>query len=421
MKRILIKNNIWNVSYIVISIFISIFFYSKGTYYAVDSSAYIDNIISELPFYPLTIDLFEIIFRNNAFDMLTTFQIGLALFVIYFFLYTMDVQYNLNYIVKLLIFAILLIPVIKSGNYILTESIGYSLSILFLTIFIKSIIEKKFYFTLYLLLFLLLIYRPQFKLMLIFLFIYFLIQVIFYDRNFKKFIISISLLLIVLFISHFTVAKYNEIYNNQNSYIKFEGTNYITTQLYISNKDTYKIIKNEDLRNSLQIVLENIDKDKSSYKYHNNRCHFALTMKNVRKHFKNEFKTEKYLRQYGDYDNVKKIVAVQLLWENKFRYIQYVLKKAFTVTSLSIVFIFIFFCMSFYGMFKNNDVIFKIVFYISLFSLMNNLLIYAVSRFQFRYLYYSDFILLSIVVIFLYVLIEKYNNQNEEVNEKVNK
>ncbi len=226
-----------------------------------------------------------------------------------------------------------------------------------------------------------------------------------------------SLIVLVYFMSNFAVTSYNKYYNGVSTYIKFEGTNYITTQLYVSNKDTYKVIKEDDLRESLKMVLENIDKDKSSFKYFNNRCHFALGMSNLRKHFRNEFQNEEYIVKYGHYDDIKKRIAFQLLWENKVRYVKYILHKAFTATSLSVVFIFIIFFMALYGMYKFKDDIFRIVFYISLFSLMNNFLIYAVSRFQFRYLYYSDFILLSILIVFFYVLIEKFNYLNKGQNE----
>lgn len=411
MLNILKRNNLWNFLFFLLSFLIIIFFYNKGPAYFPDSQAYINNAITDLPLYPLIIDIFTYLFTYNPMNKLVGFQVGLVLLSIYYLIYILEKNYKLNIFIKLIMTVLLLFPLMKMGNYILTEVIGYALSIFFFTFLIKSILENKLNFLMFLCLCLLVLLRPQFKLVYIFIFIYFFIEYIFFDRKIQIFVISVFSLIAIYFSANIIVHSYNKYYNGVNSDIKFGGTNYITTQLYIANKNDYKYIKEKELQNKLKIVLFNIDKDRLSSKYFNIRCHFALSMTKIRNYFKKEFSDSTTLEKYGYIDDVSKHIAFELLKHNFIKYIKYILRKPYDTTGLSIIFILIILLSGFYGMIKNKEKIFKLVFYISLFSLMNNFLIYAIARFQMRYLIYSDFILLSVLVLFFYVLIEKFDNK----------
>lgn len=414
----MLSNNIinrWNITYLILFIGVVSILSIKGVIYANDSTVYINNGIKVLPLYPLLIDFFEYLFTQNGMSLLILFQIIFALSSIYFFIYVMDKMYKVDYFFKILIMIIMLIPILKNGNYILSEIVSYGLALFFLTYIIKAINEKSLNYLTYIILFSMLIIRPQFKLILIFLCIFAVLQWGFLNKSYKKLVFTLVATVVVYLSSQFFVSFYNSYYNGMKSYIKFEGTNYITTQLYVSDKNSYKVIKENDLRESLKKVLEKIDEEKVSFKYVNNRSHFALNMSTLRKHFNDEFNNDYYIKKYGYYDDIKKRVAFQLIWENKIRYIKYIIRNAFTLTALSMVYVIILLLSSLYGMFKSKNVIFQIVFYMALFSLMNNFLIYALSRFQFRYIYYSDFILLAVTIIFLNVLIREFIEKNKVI------
>ena len=131
-----------------------ILLYSSDPVLYSDSGRYLEQSLNDPPLYSFLISVLMLIFESlNSVIIFQTLFVG---FSIIFFTKIITDQFNLNFIVKILVAIFLFLPVIQFYNNLLTEPVSYAFSLLFVSFVIKLITDLIFLifvFALFLLLF----------------------------------------------------------------------------------------------------------------------------------------------------------------------------------------------------------------------------------------------------------------------------
>ena len=401
-----IKKNISELL-IIFGVLIILFYSSDPLIYS-DSGRYLSGNLNDPPLYSSTISLMMSIFGTlNSVIILQTLVIG---FGIIYFVRTVTNKFNLDLLIKLTITLFLFIPIIKFYRHLLTESLSYAFSLLFVSFVIKLIFNFNYqnlilssFFVI-----LLLLTRNQF------LFIYPVILLlylgIFIIQKSKKNFYWLAISFFSIFLIHNTFANLNK-YMSQESLKKTnlsENSSFFFTfidAIYISTSKDVVLFKNQNLQNTLAKVFKETDRRKALLKHYNGRGHFGLSLKVIRNY------SDPLLENFANQENtdiisIKKNISIILIKANFKKYIIHIFKKFYDSSWLFVFLPFFMLLGGWIGMIKYRSRFSLLVIFLSSFSLVNHLTVYLFGRVQPRYFIYTDFILLIFIFIIFAVLID---------------
>ena len=133
----IIKNNVILIL-IGFGIAILLFYSSEPLLYG-DSKRYLNPSLRDPPLYPAVIAIMTKIFKNlNSVVFIQTIFIGCG---IIYFTRTLTGYFDLNFIVKIIVAFFLFLPILEFYKNILTEPLGYSLSLFLVSFVIKLIYD----------------------------------------------------------------------------------------------------------------------------------------------------------------------------------------------------------------------------------------------------------------------------------------
>ena len=400
------KDNL--IEILITSLILLLLFYSSDPVFYSDSGRYIKGNLNDPPLYPAVILIIQSIFTTlNSVIIIQTFFIGLG---IVFFTNTVSKYFNLDILSKLIVAIFLFIPIVEFYNNLLTEALSYAFSLIFISFVIRLIYDfnPQNLFGIVIFAILLLLMRKQFiflypAILLLFLGILFL-----YKSKKNFFLLTISLVCIILM--QFSIVSINKLIKqnlfnnkdllNQNSGI-FNFT-YIDS-IYISDIEDANLFKDKELNNTMKSILIDLDNRKANLKYYDGRGHFGLSFPII-------INSSQFLLESLAKDkkttvlNLKKDISIKLIKVNYKKYIKFIFKKFYDSTWLFVFLPFFMILAALINFVKLRSKISLLIFFLSSFTLANHTLVYLFGRVQPRYLIYTDFILL----IFIFLIFNNY-------------
>lgn len=405
------KNNLTAI--LILSGTILILLFSSDPILFSDSNRYLSGSIKDPPLYSSIIFMMQSVFKSlSSIVILQTCFVG---FGIYYFTKTIEKKFKLDKFTTTITALFLFLPFIEFYRNILTEPLGYGLSLLFVS-FASKLIENFnnrniFYFSIFVIL--LLLTRNQF------IFLYPLILLfylgIFFLNKSKKIIFTLLISFLCIFFIHNAFIslnnylkkndiKLNDVLSNDSGIYYYL---YIDA-IYISDVNDSKLIKNQKLSETINKILNQVDNKKASKIYYDGRGHFGSSFSIIRDISK-KFLVDFSIKENTSVIEIKKEIAIELIKKNFTSYMKLVFKKLYDSTWL---FVFLPFFMAFSSLtkfIKYRSYLPLFILFLSTYTLGNHSVVYLFGRVQPRYLVYTDFILLIFIFIIFTILFQKKN------------
>lgn len=388
--------------------------YSSEAIIYPDSIRYISQNVIDPPLYSTIIKIMKSLFHTlNSVVIFQTILIGIG---IIHFVKTLSNHFSLNILLKIIILVSLFLPILKFYRFILTEPIGYALSLLFVSFTIKLIynFSIKYLILNTIIIVALLLTRHQFIIIyLVVLILYTGIAIICKSKKTFTFLLASFLSIIILNYSLNNLNIYlkrNDPENNSYTYKKLGPYHYtFFDAIYISSSKDVRLFENKDLKKVLTYIFDEMDKRKALSKYYNSRGHFALSLNEI-SDYSSDLIEILAREQQTEIASLKKEISIKLIKKNFDKYVKHIFKKFYDSTWLFIFLLFLILLSGSISFLKYKSRLSLLVIFISSFSFFNHSLVYMFGRVQPRYLIYSDFILL----IFIFLLFSIFLNKQEK-------
>jgi hypothetical protein len=411
----------------------------NGVVFSPDSDSYIAQSSTRIGLYPLTILLFQNIFKEYALQTLVVFQITFAIGVSCSLANVMKSTFNLppmmHWILNFLFISPLLIW--KSANDIMSEGLAYPLFLLSSYFLLKGISQKKiqdlctFSFSIFLLSFT----RQQY------LFFYGIglfsfLFLLFFAKDFQKkgtFFLSIILSLG----SFFMVERaYHFIFHESFSQTPFTGSHLIIRPLYLATEESYKDFVDPKQRQLVKETVEEIIEkniiDKEPHKrevdqYTLSFTPIATVFVTLRskiwpaKSFNGEdTQSDSHFKYLQEIDQQTISMSLTLIKNNFFNYLKSYIKDVIRGFGGYIFFFFVLLMsiLHFWNILWNNKINIMYVYFIfSMLMHLGNLTIICLLEPPLtRYTYSTSVLLISMLLIMEYQYIREKNSNEAETD-----
>lgn len=413
---------------ILIYVLIGIFVCLKGAIYYPDSYAFLEAYFNRSPLYVTFLKGITTIFGDSFELPLILIQYLFIVWSISTLMKTIRQQFSPSLIVYILIMLMIISPCVHwhfTANKILSEALAYPLLLLILTYVFKAFVklDLKYINLIFPILALLILTRGQF---LAFIPVVLLVvgYIFFKNRNFKKTIQSVFLIVLIPFFTSFAEKAYNKLVfgyyvNNAMNYVHLFSAN-----IYVSDAEDVKLFKDEEqivYFNTVYKSLEDAELTKN----------WALkNEKDEQEVFQNNFVEINNRRVhelglslfeakgYNLYEqNIKlnelcKQMYMPLLKDN-FKSRIKLLYKNFKTTfggAKHVILMFVLLVIALFMTLKHDSALFKFIALGTLLMFANNTIIAVAVHPTKRYFFYFDWLLFGILLLMLDHII-KHNKQ----------
>lgn len=314
---------------------IFLFCLRQGVILTPDSGTYISLSPVRIGLYPLTILLFQSIFKGYALQALVVFQLGFAITASYHLATFLRSTFNLPAFMHWVFIATFLSPLIvfKSANEIMSEGLAYPLFLVSSYFLLKGVVSKNikcllaFSFSIFLLSFT----RQQYLFfygigVVSFLFLFF------FAKDFHK--NTFYLLSIFLSLGSFFLAErsYHLLVHHSFSQTPFVGCQFIIRPLFLATEDSYKDFTNPSERRHIKETVDEmldrkiLEKDPT----HRGSDHYSvyftpiakIFVKSIDKIWEHEYKKNDPFQYTKVIDHQVTSMALTLISHNFFNYIK---------------------------------------------------------------------------------------------------
>ena len=407
MKKI--KNYLVEI-FVTIGI-LAILVYSSNPDIYPDSQRYLSGSLHDPPMYSKIIALMQFIFGNL--NSVIVFQSLLLGFSIIYISRTVTIHLNLDLKTKSIISLFLFLPILQFYNHLLTESISYALSLLFVSFVVKLIYNFNILNIVCITIFiiLLLLSRNQFLFLYPVIALFYLCILILYKS--KKTLIYLIVSFLSFFIIHNLLINFNN--NKYKSNIENNNLNYnnkgifffiYIDAIYISTAKDIELFENQNLRNTVAEILKEMNNKKALIKYYDNRGHYSSSLKEIR-NYSDTLLEELAFQNKTQIINLKKEISIKLIKANFKIYIKHIFKKFYDSTWLFVFVPFFMMLASLIGFIKYKTKYSLLILFLSIFTISNHSVIYLFGRVQPRYFIYTDFVLLIFIFISFVFFLKK--------------
>ena len=176
--------------------------------------------------------------------------------------------------------------------------------------------------------------------------------------------------------------------------------------IYISTDKDIELFENENIQNTLTLILNKLNNEKAIVKYYDNRGHYSLSLKKIR-NYSDILLEDLALKENTTVINLKKQISIKIITANFGKYIKHIFKKFYDSTWLFVFVPFFMMLASLIGFIKHKSKYSLLVMFLSVFSLANHSIVYLFGRVQPRYLIYTDFIILIFIFITFTICLRK--------------
>ena len=372
---------------IILIAILTLLIYSSDPLIKTDSYRYIEGSIIDPPFLTVIISTLLLLFGTlKSIIIVQTLLIG---FSIIYFTRTISNLFNLDNFTKILVILIIFLPTIKFYNYLLTESFGYSFSLLFVSFVIKLIynfnIKNIFWTSIFVILLILL--RKQFVFLYpLLLLIYFGIFII--NKSKKTFINLTTSFLFIFLISNSLIFlnKYMDPENsNKKNYQNMVGYGpfYFTyiDSVYISTKKDLQSFESENIKATLTKIFEEMNNQKKLLEYYDGRGHFSSSFAAIRDYSQSPL-IKLANQENTTVHNLKKQISIKLIYINFEKYLYLLFKKFYDSTWIFVFVPFLMMIAALIAFMKFKSKFSLLILFISFFSLANHSVTYLFGRVQ---------------------------------------
>ena len=402
--------------YVIVTFGLFVFCLSNAPLISPDSQGYIEMDIIRSAGYSVFLNIHKLIFKNYYLNAVVISQLFFCLFSIFFLLKSLSqtLQYKKEYL--FLIFLILCVPIIyehKIANSILSEGLAYPLYLLAIGTFLQaSILNKfKFFYFAAFITFLLIQVRGQF----LFLIPLFLICFLLFEikkLKAKKYIVLITLLTCIPFLSVFVDVLYHKIKHNQATTTPWTGVQIAAIPFFVSNKNDSLIFDEPNQKAYFNLIYSKLEQKKlllkfipkenySTVDFYSER-YVAIANGTINEEGEKFFKPSFSINEKTILNNkMASSMTLPLIKKNFFKfcklYFQNVIKGI--GTSKYFILIIILLILSVLKWYESNDKNAKFIIIGSL-ALLGNVFIVAFAEPTIiRYVFYNDWILIAIVLL----------------------
>lgn len=212
-----------------------VFLISEGMNIGKDTLGYVNTIPIRSAGYSTVMLLFQMLFGAYALKFLFITQLIVLLFSILYFLSYLKIKFQLSNFVILLISFIFYFYYYKYGRNIATEPLSYAFFLLFIKFILEAIFENKnksLYIS-YGLLIVLVLFRGQFYFLypIIILAVFF---IFFKNKNWKNLVKNLTYFIIIIVIANLLDRTYHYVRHGNFSGTPFTGLQVVSDALYVS-------------------------------------------------------------------------------------------------------------------------------------------------------------------------------------------
>lgn len=409
------KIKIYSIEIFIFTFLSFLLIYSSEPVMYPDSTRIITGSLRDPPLYHNLINIIKFIFGNLKFVVIfQTIVIGLG--INYLIIY-LDKYFNLENHLKIILTLFLLLPVVTFYNHILTEPLGYGLSLILFSFVLKLIYEYSDQNLVGISIFviLLVLLRNQFIILYPVFFLFYL--GIFVIEKSRKTLIKLVISFICIFLFQQSATKidnYIKIKTLKNDqYIKLlnkkSPIRFISNDaIYISEIKDIELFENKNLREALFEIFTEMEKQKALSKYYDSRGHFALSFKII-DDFSENILIDLAKKEKVTIENIRKEYSIILIKNNFLSYIKLIFKKSYDSTWLFVIVPLFIFLAALISFFKKKSKFSLLSIFLSTFVLTNHSVVYLFGRVQPRYFIYTDLILLVFIFISFSILLKKTN------------
>lgn len=398
---------------------------NRGAVYFPDSYTFLDMAFNHSPVYCLFLRVLTSVFGNN-FEMPTIIvQYIIIVFGVDFFVKTIKNIFNINYIGFIILQLISLAPCVylhSLGSTILSEALTYPLFLIVFSLALKMVVEEnlRYVYKISLLLFVLILTRGQFLALVPVLFLV-VIYLVYLNKSLIKDFKFLVVLIAIPFITNLTERVYNKaVYghfvNNAMNYVHL-----ITSPFYIANENDINLFKDKEERAYFDLIFSSLKE--AGLTRNQNLTVYGNDYQFYHRNFSKICNKRVYklgLKLYEDkgLDFYEQNIALNDLCSKMvFPLIQQNFKKWFMLffnnlkNSFGSFKQFLFFIMllaySLFYLKKPNNNIYKFIALAILFMIVNNTLITLVIHSIKRYIFYFDWVIFTIVILFFNEVLKK--------------
>jgi len=405
-----IKDNIIEILVTVGVVLILLYSSSPDIY--PDSERFLGGNLHDPPLYSTIIYVMQLIFESlNSVIILQTLFVG---FGIIYFTRTVAIHFNLDIIIKSIVALFLFIPILQFYNNLITEPISYAFSLLFVSFVIKLIynfnIQNIVWSTIFIIV--LLLTRNQFLFLYpVVLLLYLGILILYSSKKTFTWLLISFLSIFIIHNASINLNKYMKKDHFEKSLLNNKGIFFFTyiDAIYISTDKDIELFENENIQNTLTLILNKLNNEKAIVKYYDNRGHYSLSLKKIR-NYSDILLEDLALKENTTVINLKKQISIKIITANFGKYIKHIFKKFYDSTWLFVFVPFFMMLASLIGFIKHKSKYSLLVMFLSIFALTNHSAIYLFGRVQPRYFIYTDFILLLFIFITFAIFLKREKN-----------
>jgi len=406
---IIIKNNIIEILVAVGMVLILLYSSSPDIY--PDSERFLGGNLHDPPLYSTIIYIMQLIFKSlNSVIILQTLFVG---FGIIYFTRTVAIHFNLDIIIKSIVALFLFIPILQFYNSLITEPISYAFSLLFVSFVIKLIynfsIQNIVWSTIFVIV--LLLTRNQFLFLYpVVLLLYLGILILYSSKKTFAWLLISFLSIFIIHNASINLNKYMKKDHFEKSLLNNKGIFFFTyiDAIYISTDKDIELFENENIQNTLTLILNKLNNEKAIVKYYDNRGHYSLSLKKIR-NYSDILLENLALKENTTVINLKKQISIKIITANFGKYIKHIFKKFYDSTWLFVFVPFFMMLASLIGFIKYKSKDSLLILFLSTFALANHSVVYLFGRVQPRYLIYTDFVILVFIFITFIIFLKKQN------------
>lgn len=396
-------------------IFLGMFFYRTGLLFFPDSEGYINMDIYRSLGYPMFLQIHRYVFGSNYLQAAIITQFLLVLYSFFYFVQALKKTFLQNDYFLLIIFFLLCIPLFyefKVANIILSEAVAYplyllSISQLFLGVFHKKV--KHFYFGLLFTLLAVLV-RGQF----LFLIPVFIASILIAFRTNllkKNIILLLASTVLLPFAAVATDISYHYIKHDIAATTPWTGIQIASLPFFVSDATDHKIFKNSKEQkyftyihtklSDKNLLYSQIPNDKGTMIFYIEKYTAICngTINSDGEMLFNNLKSDNEKVVANDIMSTK--MAVPLIINNYEKYIKMYLQNigfGFGTNKYFLLYLLLL-GFSFFQIIKNQKSFFWIIFICCLCAIANILLVSLAEPSQSRYVFYNNWVLITIFLI----------------------
>ena len=418
----IVKEKYFQLSILLISVFIFLISFKKGAIYINDSPGYLEMDILRSMVYPMFLKVIQLLSKNNFEALVVTFQLLFGLFAAFFSIKQFQKHFKLHKLLLIFFYVLLLAPYLQLhliGNKIMSESLAYPLYLIVFSKLLGYLIKNstKSFIQICILTLILILTRAQFLFLIPILSII-LVYNYFQTKQLKKYGILLIVTISIPFISSITDKIYHKIAHDYYINTPWTGLQIVTLPFFVAQEDQAAIFEDPNQKAYFNLIYQILKekgynlhhlKTKESkerldefYDYKYSTISYDIIFKEGME-FANQFDMNRF-EKYIYVDQLTSSMTIPLIKANLKDYIKiYIMNISRGFGSKKVMLLWGFILIySLLNFFQKRDDLYKIFIVLSL-AVIGNLMIVTIAEHTTkRFLFYNNWNLFLVITLLIH-------------------